>query len=350
MDYFSLATVEFLVDKDGHPYLIEANTRLQVEHGITECRYGIDLVEEQMNVAFDGELRFTPYNMKPLHHAMQVRINFEDPQDSFSPNSGLITRYISHGGPECAWIPASAQATSSPRSTIPQARCSSLRLRLGEDLEHHGPRPGEYIIGGVKTTLPFHSQVIVQHPAFRAGECDTKFIDKTPSLMLYHDSESKACVFPAGGRDFRPGLQPLRPARRVSHAGDAAAPSSPILPEIQNSKGAVYPRGDRKAILDMLRDSDFVHFTDTTARDITQSNSGNRFRLAEDELMGPYLDNCGFFSLENGGGAHFHVAMLANMTYPFSEAEKWNKFAPRRASRSSSAPPMCWATNPSPGT
>jgi pyruvate carboxylase len=68
---------------------------------------------------------------------------------------------------------------------------------------------------------------------------------------------------------------------------------------------------------------------DTTARDITQSNSGNRFRLAEDELMGPYLDNCGFFALENGGGAHFHVAMMANMTYPFTEAERWNRFAPK---------------------
>ncbi|MFP4658219.1 MAG: biotin/lipoyl-containing protein, partial [Desulfonatronovibrionaceae bacterium] len=59
------------------------------------------------------------------------------------------------------------------------------------------------------------------------------------------------------------------------------------------------------------------------------ANSGNRFRLVEDRLVGPYLDRCGFFSLENGGGAHFHVAMLANMTYPFTEAAEWNKFAPK---------------------
>ncbi|MDY7001880.1 MAG: biotin/lipoyl-containing protein, partial [Thermodesulfobacteriota bacterium] len=57
--------------------------------------------------------------------------------------------------------------------------------------------------------------------------------------------------------------------------------------------------------------------------------SGNRFRLAEDRLIGPFLDNCGFFSVENGGGAHFHVAMLANMTYPFTEAAEWNEFAPK---------------------
>ncbi|MEZ4604223.1 MAG: hypothetical protein R2861_12755 [Desulfobacterales bacterium] len=72
-----------------------------------------------------------------------------------------------------------------------------------------------------------------------------------------------------------------------------------------------------------------MHFSDTTTRDITQSNSGNRFRLGEDRMIGPYLDRSGFFSLENGGGAHFHVAMLANMTYPFTEAQMWNEFAPR---------------------
>ncbi|MBW2108990.1 MAG: pyruvate carboxylase, partial [Deltaproteobacteria bacterium] len=104
----------------------------------------------------------------------------------------------------------------------------------------------------------------------------------------------------------------------------------PVKPRIENANAASpYPRGDRLALLDFIRDSGYVHFTDTTTRDITQSNSGNRFRLAEDELIGPYLDQCGFFSLENGGGAHFHVAMLANMTYPFTEAARWNKFAPR---------------------
>ena len=108
---------------------------------------------------------------------------------------------------------------------------------------------------------------------------------------------------------------------------DAFKPSLPgIEPEYYEYP---YPRGDRDATLAYIRDSDHVHFSDTTTRDITQSNSGNRFRLAEDRIIGPYLDNCGFFSLENGGGAHFHVAMLANMTYPFSEAREWNEFAPK---------------------
>lgn len=334
VDYFSLATVEFLVDDAGRPYLIEANTRLQVEHGITECRYGIDLVEEQMNVAFDGELRFTPYNMKPMHHAIQVRINFEDPQDQFSPNSGLITRYISTGGPGVRLDSCISAGYDFPSQ---YDSAGSLLIAYGYDwdktLSIMDRALAEYVIGGVKTTLPFH-RVVVKHPAFRAGDCDTKFIDKTPALMHYHDAECESvrlsrlvAEISAQGYNSYVQLGNYRTRETPKVRPEAFRP---ILPEINDkSKGAVYPRGDRKAILDMLRDSDYVHFTDTTARDITQSNSGNRFRLAEDELIGPYLDNCGFFSLENGGGAHFHVAMLANMTYPFSEAEEWNKFAPK---------------------
>ena len=90
--YHSLATVEFLVDQAGTPYLIEVNTRLQVEHGITECRYGIDLVEEQIAVAFGASLRFNEETVQPSNHAIQVRVNLEDPQEEFSPNSGMITR------------------------------------------------------------------------------------------------------------------------------------------------------------------------------------------------------------------------------------------------------------------
>ena len=84
VNYYSLCTVEFLVDGQGRPYLIEVNTRLQVEHGITECRYGIDLVEEQIAVAFGAKLRLCEENCGPQRHALQVRINCENPQDDRS--------------------------------------------------------------------------------------------------------------------------------------------------------------------------------------------------------------------------------------------------------------------------
>lgn len=191
----------------------------------------------------------------------------------------------------------------------------------------------EYMVGGVKTTIPFYRQVL-KHPAFRAGMFDTGFIPSAPELMIYADlapeSERLAkLIAEISAKGYNPFVQ-LGEYR--SHTTPRLPRQDVVLPAIPSKvrkEPSPYPHGDRVALLDYVRDSGRVHFTDTTTRDSTQSNSGNRFRLAEDRLVGPYLDNCGFFSLENGGGAHFHVAMMANMTYPFTEAKEWNKFAPK---------------------
>ena len=332
VNYHSLATVEFLVDQEGNPYLIEVNTRLQVEHGITECRYGIDLVEEQIAIAFGSTLRFNKETTIPLHHAFQVRINCEDPQDNFSPNAGLITRYQSPGGQgirvdSCISVGYNFPSQYDSAASLLIAYGKSWPKVLG--IMNRALR--EYIIGGVKTTIPFHRNVI-NHPDFRKGEFDTSFVQKNPDLMVYRDREPEALrlsrlIAEISAKGYNPYVQ-LGEYRSIHDK--RLGRFTPVLPEIEeNQYDYPYPRGDRDAVLDYIRDSGYVHFTDTTPRDITQSNSGNRFRLAEDRLIGPYLDNCGFFSIENGGGAHFHVAMLANMTYPFTEAEEWNQFAPR---------------------
>ncbi|MFP4071501.1 MAG: pyruvate carboxylase [Desulfovibrionales bacterium] len=332
VDYRSLATVEFLVDQEGRPYLIEVNTRLQVEHGITECRYGIDLVEEQIALAFGAKLRLNEENTVPHNWSMQCRINCEDPQKDFSPNAGTITRYLSPGGQgvrvdSCvtAGYDFPSQYDSAASLLIVYGKSWDKVLGLMQRSLH------EYIIGGLKTTIPFHRQ-IVGHPQFRSGDIDTNFIAKTPALMHYRDKEPESMrlanlVAEISAKGYNSFVQ-LGEYR--GRADKRMGRFEPVLPRLDvNAYEYPYPRGDRKAVLDYIRDSGHVHFMDTTARDITQSNSGNRFRLAEDELMGPYLDNCGFFALENGGGAHFHVAMMANMTYPFTEAEKWNRFAPK---------------------
>jgi len=330
--YHSLCTVEFLVDAKGEAYLIEVNTRLQVEHGITECRYGIDLVEEQIAVAFGAQLRLSDENCTPKSHAIQVRVNCEDPQNNFSPNAGRITRYMSPGGPGvrvdscvCGGYEFPAQYDSAASLLIAYGPQWNKVLGIMERAL------GEYIIGGIKTTITFHRQIIA-HPRFRSGDYDTKFVASAPELMIYLDKESEAVrlsrlVAEISAQGYNPHVKLGEYRTRESKQMDPFKPSlPPIEPEYYEYP---YPRGDRDALLSYIRDSDHVHFTDTTTRDITQSNSGNRFRLAEDRIIGPYLDNCGFFSLENGGGAHFHVAMLANMTYPFSEAREWNEFAPK---------------------
>jgi pyruvate carboxylase len=329
--YYSLATVEFLVDATGQVFLIEVNTRLQVEHGITECRYGVDLVEEQIAVALGAELRLDPHNTFPVSRAIQVRINCEDPRHGFTPNSGLITRYISPGGPgiridSCI----SGGYVFPPNYDSAAALLIAYARDWNKTLSIMNRALREYIIGGLKTTIPFHHRII-NNPAFRSGEYDTRFVDTNPDLMYYKDRDPEAVrlsrlAAEISARGYNPFVQ-LGEYRGIE---DKRMPAfAPVLPPLSRTlPEPIYPRADRQALLDYIRDSGRIHFTDTTPRDITQSNSGNRFRLAEDIIIGPYLDRCGFFSIENGGGAHFHVALMANMTYPFNEAKLWNQFAP----------------------
>ncbi len=332
--YYSLATVEFLVDSTGTPYLIEVNTRLQVEHGITECRYGIDLVEEQIAIAFGSTLRFNEENTRPAHIAMQVRINCEDPKNDFSPNAGLITRYASPGGPGVR-IDSNLSAGYDFPANYDSA--GSLLIAFAPDWDKvlgiMDRALHEYTIGGLNTTIPFYKQVI-QNEDFKAGNFDTTFIPNNQDLLIYTDlaKESERLSRLAVEISAKGYNQHVMLGEYRSFDTPRMPSFTPVLPEITEAvrnKPSSYPTSDRLSLLDYIRDSKKVHITDTTTRDVTQSNSGNRFRLAEDALVGPYLDQCDFFSLENGGGAHFHVAMMANMTYPFSEAAAWNRFAPK---------------------
>ncbi len=334
VNYHSLCTVEFLVTADGTPYLIEVNTRLQVEHGITESRYGFDLVETQIALAFGVQLALNDEDTYGYHTAMQVRINCEDPKNNFSPNSGRITRYISPGGPGVR-IDSNLSAGYDFPSNYDSAGSLLIAYGLGWDkvcsimtraLE-------EYSVRGVKTTIPFFRHVL-KNKRFLNANFDTTFIENTPELLNYQDLYPEAerlsrLIAEISAKGYNPHIQ--RGKYRTSDT-PRMPHFEPVLPHIKREvrqTPSVYPAGDRQAVLDFVRDSNRIHFTDTTCRDQTQSNSSNRFRLAEDKLVGPYLDNCQFFSLENGGGAHFHVNMMANMTYPFSEAKAWNNFAPK---------------------
>ncbi|MBR7069026.1 MAG: pyruvate carboxylase [Oxalobacter sp.] len=332
--YYSLATVEFLVLPDSTAYMIEVNTRLQVEHGITESRYGIDLVEEQIAVAFGSELRYKEDTLKPAFAALQVRINLENPQENFAPNSGQITRYVSPGGPG---VRLDSNISAGYEFPANYDSAGALLIAYANDWEKSlgimDRALGEYIIGGVHTTIPFYRQVI-KAPQFRTGDITTHFVQDHPELFQYEDlapEEERLAKLVAeiSAKGYNPYVQ----------LGEYRSPDTPrlsaftpVLPEISTEtrrRPNPYPHGDREALLDFIRDTDYIHFTDTTTRDQTQSNSGNRLRLAEDRLIGPYLDNMNLFSIENGGGAHFHVDMLANMTYPFTEAKEWNRFAPK---------------------
>ena len=194
VNYYSLATVEFLVTQDGTPYMIEVNTRLQVEHGITESRYGIDLVGAQIAIAFGAELPFNEENTKPQNWAMQVRINCEDPPEQLYPQL------------------RSRRPLRIPRRPRHPHRLQPLRrLRLPLELRFRGRAPHrlrrswerilsimnraleEYTISGIKTTLPFYRHIL-QNEQFRSANFDTNFVANTPELFDYQDLAPKANV------------------------------------------------------------------------------------------------------------------------------------------------------------
>jgi pyruvate carboxylase len=329
--YDSIATIEFLVEPDGSHYFIEGNTRLQVEHGITELLYGIDIVEEMVRIAFGEPLGLDPARLVPRGHAMQCRINFEDPKMRFQPNAGRITRYLSPGGEgvrldscvfgEYSFPKAfdSAGALLMTHGTTWEKTVAIMRRALSE-----------YIVGGLKTTIPFHKR-IVSHPAFVAGEVDTRFIENTPELMEYHDLEPEEVRLSYLMAEVTArGYNPYLGLGRYRKFGDSKIGATPVpLPvDDHDYRPPFDPNAPREAVLEFLRASPCVEFCNTTPRDITQSNSGNRFRLYDDRRYGPIIDRCGYVNIENGGGAHYHVAMLGCLTDPWAEAEEWNRFAP----------------------
>ncbi len=336
VEYDSIITIEFLVDEKGNFYFIEANTRLQVEHGITELLYGIDIVEEMIRIAFGQKLRLTEDQLTPKGYAMQCRINFEDPQNDFMPNSGTITRYLSPGG-EGVRVDSCVFGDYE----FPKAYDS-----LGSLLMTYGRTWGkttaimeralsEYFIDGLKTTVPFHKK-IVTHPEFKAGEIHTRFIGQTPDLVSYRDVLSEhlrtaklIAEITAMGHNPYLGLGRYR---KFEDTRLGPMPQTQVSSSGKGKKKAYEPPfkpdDHREVVLNYLRNSEYVEFCNTTPRDVTQSESGNRFRLYDDRRTGPLLDQCGYVSIENGGGAHYHVAMLGCMTDPWMEAEEWNRFAP----------------------
>jgi acetyl-CoA carboxylase, biotin carboxylase subunit len=173
--YTNAGTLEFLCDTDGSMYFMEVNTRLQVEHPVTEAVTGVDLVAEQIRVAAGEELTAPLTDLTPRGWARECRINAEDPV-TFAPSPGLITEYHPPGG---SGIRVDSGVYGGFR--VPQYYDSLLAKVIA-----HGPDRKttiarmqralhELIIGGIKTNVPFHQQILA-HPEFQAGRIDTGFL------------------------------------------------------------------------------------------------------------------------------------------------------------------------------
>ncbi len=180
MGYRSAGTFEFLYE-DGEFFFIEMNTRLQVEHPVTEMITGIDIVREQLRIASGEKLRYTQEDVRFQGHAIECRINAEDPK-SFMPSPGLVTLWHPPGGPG---IRVESHIYSGYK--VPPYYDSMI----GKLIAHGESRAaafgrmktalGEMVIEGIKTNIPLH-QEIFQHSAFQAGGTDIHYLEKRLGL------------------------------------------------------------------------------------------------------------------------------------------------------------------------
>jgi acetyl-CoA carboxylase biotin carboxylase subunit len=223
VDYINAGTIEFLVDKDRNYYFLEMNTRLQVEHPITEMVTGVDIVAEQIRVARGRQLSYTQDQIRFNGHAIECRINAEDPYNNFLPSTGRITHSIIPTGPGVrvdTGVYPGFEITPYYDPMIAklivwgETRAQAI-LRMRRALE-------EYRIVGVRTNIPFHQTMMDSH-RFMAGQYDTRFVEERFSmdaerrddkyeshaeiaamlatLVAHHETELSAQIVRRGERD-----------------------------------------------------------------------------------------------------------------------------------------------------
>lgn len=176
--YDSVGTVEFLLDKDNNFYFMEMNTRIQVEHGVTEMITGVDLIKEQIKVAEGQQLSFSQEDIKINGCAIECRINAENPYKDFTPSPGKISNYIAPGG-----IGIRIDSAAYSGYSIPPFYDSMISkvIAWGRDrteaIERMKRALSEFEIKGIDTTIPFH-KALMDNEIFKSGEFNTKFLEE----------------------------------------------------------------------------------------------------------------------------------------------------------------------------
>jgi acetyl-CoA carboxylase biotin carboxylase subunit len=182
VNYKNLGTIEFLVDEKEHFYFIEINSRIQVEHPVTEMVTGIDLIKEQIRIATGEKISIDDRVIKPWGHAIEFRINAEDCENNFNPAPGTIKDYYMPGGPGIridTFIHSNYSISPFYDSMI--AKLIVWGNSREEALARSGRALDEFTIEGVKTTIPFHKKILTSKK-FQDGRIHTHFIEEEFSL------------------------------------------------------------------------------------------------------------------------------------------------------------------------
>ncbi|HVO46211.1 MAG TPA: pyruvate carboxylase [Steroidobacteraceae bacterium] len=329
--YLNAGTVEFLQDADtGHFYFIEVNPRIQVEHTVTECVTGIDLVKAQIRIAAGARIGAADSGVPAQEqirinaHALQCRVTTEDPENNFIPDYGSITAYRSPAG-----FGIRLDAGTAYSGAIITRSYDSLLVKVTawsptpeETIARMHRALWEFRIRGVVTNLRFLDQVIT-HPRFAHGEYTTQFIDNTPELFRWPRKRDRA-------------------TRILSYVGDTIVngnaetksrprPAQFHMPKLPSVRPAAPSAGTRQK-LDELGPERFARWmleqkrvlmTDTTMRDAHQSLLATRVRTIDLVQIAPYYSQLlpELFSMECWGGATFDVAMR------FLREDPWQRLA-----------------------
>jgi propionyl-CoA carboxylase alpha chain len=196
-DYVGAGTVEFLLDDKLNFYFLEMNTRLQVEHPVTELITGLDLVEQQINIANNEKLSFSQEDLNITGHAFELRVYAEDPLNNFMPSVGKLEVYrppsgknirVDDGFTEGMQVPIQYDPMLSKLITYGKTRNEAMQTML--------KAISEYDVEGVSTTLPF-GKFVFEHEAFRSGNFDTNFVKKYYSeekLKAINEEEAKVAA------------------------------------------------------------------------------------------------------------------------------------------------------------
>ncbi|MCM4160679.1 acetyl-CoA carboxylase biotin carboxylase subunit [Antarcticibacterium flavum] len=175
-DYVGAGTVEFLLDENKNFYFLEMNTRLQVEHPVTEIITGLDLVEQQIKVARGEKLEFGQEDLRIKGHAVELRIYAEDPLDNFMPSVGLLEKYRTPAGEGIRLDDGFEEGMEVPIYYDPMlAKLITYGKSREEAIQRMLYAINNYEVQGVMTTLPF-GKFVFEHEAFRSGNFDTHFV------------------------------------------------------------------------------------------------------------------------------------------------------------------------------
>ena len=331
-EYVNAGTVEFLQDaQTGDFYFIEVNPRIQVEHTVTECATGIDLVKAQIRIASGARIGTPESGVPPQDeiritaHALQCRITSEDPENNFIPDYGRVTAYRSPAG-----FGVRLDAGTAYTGAIITRSYDSLLVKVtawsptaAETIARMHRALWEFRIRGVVTNLRFLDQLIT-HPAFAQGDYTTRFIDTTPELFHWPRKRDRATrILKFIGETIVNGNVETKTRARPAQFNLPRMPAVPLQsPPPPGTKQMLEELGPERFAKWMLGEKR-VLLTDTTMRDAHQSLLATRVRTQDMAAIAPYYATLlpQLFSMECWGGATFDVAMR------FLSEDPWQRLA-----------------------